>query len=356
MSSWLRRLFRWILPEDPAHRRHSAGRPALVIPFRGFGSAERIWLQGRVLRDRRIVVSPHDSVWRNLSNNYKRFGSLKIPGALLDVHVGSNQFHLVTDNKGYFQYYGPLPQTLPQQTNGWAKYDIHLLGTLAEVFDYRCNGEILLPGNASFGIISDIDDTVIKTGLTSLLKLKAVYLTLAKNAFGRQAFQTVAGFYRALQAGPDGACRNPVFYVSNGPWNLYDLLTDFLELNDLPKGPILLRDFSLSRRRLLSPPANHKPESIARIIQTFPHLPFVLIGDSGERDTDVYMDIARSFPGRILGIFIRDVEIPGRTLRIRRLIDEARGEILMHIIKNYREAARFAQELGWIKELPPGAG
>ncbi len=355
MASWLRRLFRWILPEDPAHRRYSAGRPALAIPFRGFGAHDKIWLQGRVLRDRRIVVSPHDSIWRNLVNNYKRFGSHKIPGALLDVRIGDNQFHLVTDNKGYFQYHGPLANPITLQQGGWVECSIHLLGTLGEVFDYQCKGEILLPGNASFGIISDIDDTIIKTGLTSLLKLKAVYLTLARNAFGRQAFQTVPDFYRALQAGPGGASQNPIFYVSNGPWNLYDLLKDFIELNNLPKGPILLRDFGLSRRRLLAPPANHKPESITRIIQTFPHLPFVLIGDSGERDTDIYLDIARRFPGRILGIFIRDVEIPGRVMRIRRLIEEAQGEIVMHIIKNYREAARFAQELGLIRGLPPEA-
>jgi len=311
-------------------------------------------IQGRVLRDRLITVSPNDSIWRNLANNYKRFGILKIPGALIDARIGENQFHLVTDNKGYFQYSGPLAHPLSPGADPWVECSLHLLGTLKEVFDYRCKGEVLLPGKASFGIISDIDDTIIKTGLASLLKLKAIYLTLAKNAFGRQAFQSVADFYRALQAGPEGTSQNPVFYVSNGPWNLYDLLTDFIDLNDMPKGPILLRDFGISRRRLLSPPANHKPENIARIIDTYPDMPFVLIGDSGERDTDVYMDIARSYPGRILGIFIRDIEIPGRALRIRRLMEEAQGEIVMHIIKSYREAAQFAQELGWIKELPPG--
>ena len=351
MASWLRRLFRWILPEDPAYRRHSSGRPALVVPFRGYGTPYRLLLQGRVLRDRRIVVSPTDSIWRNLSNNYKRFGSLQIPGALLDIRIGDNHFHLVSDNKGYFQYNGPLMHPLPEGGElAWMDYAVHLMGTLGEVFDYKCSGEVMLPGKASFGIITDVDDTVLKTGLTSLLKLKALYLTLARNAFGRQAFQSVADFYRALQGGPDGNYSNPVFYVSNGPWNLYDLLADFLELNSMPKGPILLRDFGLSRRGRFGLPPNHKPESIARILYAFPELPFILIGDSGERDTDVYMDIARRNPGRIIGIFIRDVEIPGRALRIRRLIEEARGEIEMHMIKNYREAARFARELGWINE------
>lgn len=349
MASLLRRLFRWILPERPKHKQHSQGRQALAVPFRGFGMGGRVWLQGQVLRDRRIVVSPQDSIWRNLKNNYRRFGSLKIPGALLTVHVGENQFHLLTDNKGYFHYAGVLPNPLPEGHPTWLPYNVHLLGTLNETFDYHCTGELLLPGPADFGIISDIDDTILKTGLTSLLKLKAVYLTLARNAFGRQTFQLVSDFYRALQAGPSGHARNPVFYVSNGPWDLYDLLTDFIELNNLPKGPLLLRDFGLRRRSPFTLPPNHKPESIARILQTFPHLPFVLIGDSGERDTDVYMDIARQFPGRILGIFIRDVEIPGRAKRIQQLIQEAEGEIVMFMIKNYREAIKFAKERQWIK-------
>ncbi|HRF40885.1 MAG TPA: App1 family protein, partial [Saprospiraceae bacterium] len=176
---------------------------------------------------------------------------------------------------------------------------------------------------------------------------------LVKNAFGRQAFQSVADFYQALQKGPDGTCDNPVFYVSNGPWNLYDLLCDFFQLHELPKGPVFMRDFGFLGRRLWGKPSTHKADHIRRIITAYPDLPFVLIGDSGERDTDIYMEIARSFPGRILAIFIRDVEIPGRALRISRLIESAQGEIVMHIIKNYREAALFARQLGLIEPLPP---
>ncbi|MBX2929410.1 MAG: DUF2183 domain-containing protein [Saprospiraceae bacterium] len=355
MASWWRRLFRWVLPEDPAYRRHSAGRPALVVPFRGFCFRNRVYLQGRVLRDRRIVVSPDDSLWRNLVNNYKRFGSLKIPGALLDIRIGENQLHLVTDNNGYFRFFGALPLPLPSDQGVWVECYIHLLGTLNETFDYRCTGELLVPGEASFGIISDIDDTILKTGLASLLKLKAIYLTLALNAFGRQAFQSVSDFYRALQGGPEGSSHNPVFYVSNGPWNLYDLLTDFTNLNNLPKGPVLLRDFGFSRYRLRLPPPSHKQESIALILDLYADLPFILIGDSGERDTDIYMEIAHRYPGRILGIFIRDVEIPGRARRIRQLIADAEGEPIVHIIKNYREATRFARESGWIAGPPPSA-
>ena len=74
-------------------------------------------------------------------------------------------------------------------------------------------------------------------------------LTLLHNAHTRLPFEGVAGFYQALQRGRDGEAYNPVFYVSNSPWNLYDLLEDFLDVHGIPRGPLLLRDWSPRRSR-----------------------------------------------------------------------------------------------------------
>ncbi|HRF40884.1 MAG TPA: hypothetical protein PK198_18970, partial [Saprospiraceae bacterium] len=161
MATWITKLFRWILPEDPSYRRYSSGRPALVVPFRGFVSQGRAYLHGRVLRDRRIQVSPGDSLWRNLGNNYKRFGSLTIPNALIHITIGKNKLHLVSDNYGYFHYDGPLQYPLEPGNDAWTDFSLHLLGTLGEIFDYQCSGEVLAPCNARFGIVSDVDDTIV---------------------------------------------------------------------------------------------------------------------------------------------------------------------------------------------------
>lgn len=92
------------------------------------------------------------------------------------------------------------------------------------------------PAKAKFGVISDLDDTVIQTNVLSVLQ--AAHNTFLHNAYTRLAFPGVAAFYQALQQGQDGSM-NPIFYVSNMPWNLYDLMNDFFDMRHIPRGPIL---------------------------------------------------------------------------------------------------------------------
>jgi phosphatidate phosphatase APP1 len=106
----------------------------------------------------------------------------------------------------------------------------------------------------------------------------------------------VAAFYRALHAGV-----NPVFYVSKSPWNLFAPIVEYLEVQGLPEGPVILRDLGFRTSK------NHKSTTIEHILKTYPALKFVLSGDSGEQDPEIYADIVRRFPDRILAIYIRTV-------------------------------------------------
>ena len=81
------------------------------------------------------------------------------------------------------------------------------------------------PPSARFGVISDIDDTVLVSHVTSPFKMALV--SLFGNAHTRSPFPGVAEFYQALQGGVGGAEQNPIFYVSSSPWNFYDLLHFF---------------------------------------------------------------------------------------------------------------------------------
>jgi len=152
---------------------------------------------------------------------------------------------------------------------------------------------VLVPSpRARFGLISDIDDTIVSSNVTR--KVRMVLTVALTNARTRKPFPGVAAFYRALHAGV-----NPVFYVSKSPWNLYPPLLEYLQVQELPVGPVLLRDFGWRRER------EHKRKAIEDILGAYPALPFVLIGDSGEQDAQIYGDVARRFPGRIRAIYIR---------------------------------------------------
>ena len=354
MGSWKRQFLRWFAPikRNISQKRFQLatflGRnihaPIIIVTYRGYASSNRIFLQGRVLKDRFIQHLATDTVWRNIINTFKRVRSYEIQDAIINIPIGEESFKLYSDVEGYFKLDRELNHPLTPPKGNWLRSTCKLNYAKKRIKDLTFETEILFPTNASFGIISDVDDTVIKTDATSLFKWKTIYLYLIKNATTRKAFKEVSNFYRALEKGTTPETTNPFFYVSNSPWNFYDLLIDFLEINNLPKGPVLQRDFGFVYENRPKGYKGHKYVTIRHILKTYPDLPFVLIGDSGEKDAAIYLDITREFPGRIKAIFIRDVNSQKRTRRIRKLIARAEG-IKIFLVPNYVQAARLAAEM-----------
>ena len=323
--------------------------PITVFTYRGYGRKDYVFLQGRVLRKRALPghSSETDSVWRDLLNNFRRIWSVEIRDASLVATVGGNSFDLTTDLEGYFELDSNLEPPWQEASGGWNHIHLKLIAVPWRKMAIEVKASVLIPEKANFGLISDIDDTIIRTEVTSLLKLKMFYVTFLKNARKRKAIQEVGAFYQALKKGPSLDADNPVFYVSKSPWNLYDLLEEFLNVNNLPLGPMLLRDYGLPYTKRPAGYRGHKHENIARILDTYPDMPFILIGDSGEKDVDLFITIARSYPGRIPGIFIRDVNCTRRAQRIRKVIAE-NPDLTIHFVESYREAAQHAAKHNWL--------
>jgi len=323
--------------------------PLTIHAYRGFGSRNYLFMSGRILRDKSIHKAEHDSSWRNLVNTVKRFNSREINNAQVRIHFAGEEFEVQTDAEGYYtldtHLNTPLPPP-PLEPPFWQRAQVELVGIPGKKIYHKQDTEVLIPGAAaSFGVISDIDDTILKTYVTSWLKWRMIYLTLLKNAFSRQAFANVAAFFQALRRGPDGTDYNPFFYVSNSPWNLYDVLEMFLELNQLPRGPIMLRDFGLPYEERPNEYRGHKHEQIIRILELYPKLPFVLIGDSGEKDTDIYRAVAAAYPGRIKAIYIRDVRSSGRAERVQGILDGI-NDIPNLLVPSYAAATVHAAKSG----------
>ena len=323
-----------------------------IVAYRGYGTAQTVTVRGRVLEDPGLSpAADNDSVWANLANMARRFASDEVPNAQVQVTCMGHSVVAISDAEGYFS------ATLFPTTDGDntlrdpTRYTVNLdlLHPLSKNgAPIHAQAEVLIPGpGASFGVISDVDDTVLITGATDAVGMARTVFT--GNALSRMAFGGVAELYRALGDGPAGDQGNPIFYVSSSPWNLYDLLDDFLAINHLPAGAILLRDWGLSSGELL--PTDHRQHKIATIgaiLDTYPELPFILLGDSGQQDPEIYAQIAAEQPGRILGILIRDVG-PGaeRAAQIREL---AQTSVPMRLVADSAEAARHAVAAGWIKQ------
>ena len=291
--------------------------PHIVLPYLGYGTAEKLTLCGRVLKDEGFRPSRStDRAWRNLVAMYKRFESDEVPGARVLARYAGAETETVADGEGYFSV-----ELRPGRAAAAGPWHDVALRLLAPGPGAAAVGRVLVPPvTARFGVISDIDDTVVQSHVSA--KLRMVLALALSNAHTRKPFEGVGAFYRALEAGAGGGERNPIFYVSKSPWNLYAPLIDFLRHQGIPLGPLLLRDYGL---HLLRGKGGHKERSIRHVLETYPRLPFVLIGDSTEHDPEIYSETVRRFPRRIRAIYIRSVRpAPARLAAIDRLVAEVR--------------------------------
>ncbi|MBD2751816.1 App1 family protein [Spirosoma validum] len=331
-------------------------KPYRIIYYRGFGSSTAVWLKGRVLRQKDLSTpSDNDTVWQNLLATYQRFGSNEVEGVSVQIEAFGQTYTTVTDEDGFFEQTINPPNDLPPG-RAWFPVRYSLDGITQpdteETTDHQPvvkDGYLMIsPPFSQFGVISDIDDTVLVTDATNLLQ--TAKLTFLGNAYTRLPFAGIAAFYRALQSGPVTTLFNPIYFVSSSPWNLYDLLVDFFRIQGIPKGPLLLRDFSLSTKLLASEGHHsHKLTMIRKVLDVNPQLPFVLIGDSGQQDPEIYSQVVKENPGRIKAVYIRDVSEDRRDEAVRELIRTTEiYNVPMMLVTDTVAAAEHAASLGLI--------
>lgn len=327
--------------------------PLQIIVFQSYGSANKLYVRGRALEDEKIDLTRRGII-SLLRNSFKRFETDEVANTKLKIKLPNNTFfYTKTDSKGYFLLKETIAN-LDALTNaeGWLQleisYDEPHPGRIINN-DNRFPAEVLIPKqNSSFGIISDIDDTILHTGVTSFLKLKLVLNTFFRNAGSRSPLEGASEFYHMLHRGNTGEEANPVFYVSHSPWNLYRYLEFFLKEHKFPKGPILLRDLPKPFRRKNVKEKPQKQKEIINILSMYPEHQFILIGDSGEHDADIYIEIAESFPNRIKAIYLRSVKHKKRMLRIEGLFENYKTTPAL-LVESSKQAIEHARENGFVR-------
>lgn len=340
-------------------------RPLQLLTYRTYGTAGRFYVKGRLLTDPGLApATAADSRWRNFRNMARRFLSYEIAGAgLVAERAGGAPQPVATDHEGYFTLVLEAPPQPPPGALLWQPVAVRLArlpgGTPLPARPVQAVAEVLVPpAGAEFGVISDLDDTVFESGATNFLRMG--FTVLLRNALSYQPFAGVGEFYRALQLGCTGRPDNPFFYISSSPWNLYDALDEFLALHRIPKGALLLRDVGLRPRNPVPAAAEglaatahfgHKLHEIENVLHAYPHLPFVLLGDSGQEDARIYREVVRRYPGRIRAVYIRDVQVPKRAVRIPQLVAELHAEnVEMLLVPDYATAMRHAAARGLIAD------
>lgn len=326
-------------------------RSVMIIPYLGFGNRNELFFLGRVLKDRGISTSQlDDSNWRNFKRMYKRFMTWTIPDAKVEASFNGITKSAITDEEGYFEFQMELPQPISGH-HPWQKIRLELVN---EVIKNQkppvVHSNVYVPSeNVEYGVISDIDDTIVPTGATRLWEM--IKTTFLGNAQTRVPFPGVSAFYQALSKGLVGHGNNPFFYVSSSPWNLYDFLRELMNVHNLPQGPLMLRDLGLSREHFFAGNhTEHKLVQIERIFDIIRDIPFILIGDSGQHDAEIYLQVIKDFPGRVKMVYIRDVD-PASHERVLNIAGEIRRlGVEMMLVTNTVQAAQHAVSRGWILE------
>jgi phosphatidate phosphatase APP1 len=326
--------------------------PIELLAYRGFGNAGRAIIYGRVLEKRNVSLSSDsDSTFRNLLNTYRRAEADPIPFARLNLEYASASTALTADGEGFFNAWIDLAQPL-SGNDEWKEYRVTLVApTHPEGPTVSGSGEVLVPSStAQFGVISDIDDTVIQSRVSNFLQ--AARTVMLGNARTRLPFPGVAAFYRALRDGATGDEKNPIYFVSSSPWNIYDVIAEFMDIQKIPRGPLVLRDWDIGLEMLAaSRHADHKSGVIRNIFRLHPTMQFILIGDTSQQDPEIYRRIVAEFPNRVKAIYIRDVtQSMERSAAVKKLADEvlAAGSVLV-LAEHTLDAAKHAVEKGWIK-------
>ncbi len=348
-------------------RRDRGSGGILIQPYRGYGSADEVFLMGRVFRQHRVGTTLRTTASRrDLLDVVRRVFRRGVGGAVIEArlcttgkeHAGDGPAvtdvaaRFQTDSDGYFRVCLRPNQRLTSDRL-WYRVELQLLepAELTSSPGATVHGEVFVPPpTAERVVISDIDDTVMYTGVVN--KAKMIWRLFMQGPRSRVAFPGVASLYRALHDGPTGNQLNPMLYVSRAPWSIYEVLQEFFSLHRIPIGPILfLREWGISWKRPIPRRAeDHKMLLIRDMLQRYHALPVVLIGDSGQHDPEIYAQVVQEFPGRVEAVYIRNVtRSPDRVRAIEELAKQVldSGSMLMLAADSF-SMARHAAEHGLI--------
>lgn len=326
--------------------------PKYIAAYRAFANAAGVTLSGRVLAHTPLG-SPlaDDPWWTNLRGTFRRFATHELPDVELRCSFGGVTVTTHTDAEGYYRARIELPGGCTGPL--WQEAEV----TIADGSLSTRQQVMVVPPEAAIGIVSDIDDTILESSITRWQT--ALKLSLVRNARTRKPLEGAAELYAALQRGGRETATNPIFYVSSSPWNLYDLLDEFMTLNEIPHGPIFLRDLGFDSEKFLKSRGHgQKLDAIRGLFGEFPQLSWVLVGDSGQDDPMLYANAAREFPGRVRAIYIRDVDpdlsSPYDTRADEFLKSIAPLGVPMLRVRDSREIAAHAVSIGLLPQAAKG--
>lgn len=272
-----------------------AGWRPRIETYTGYGTPDQVRVLARVLLARPGPAGPDRDARRAGRRGFRHFLTVPAPDRQIRVQVGEHTSVAASDRAGYVDVEVPTGAPL---SAGWQSATLtHLDGTDARPTD----ASLLIVGeHTRFGVVSDIDDTTMVTAVPR--PLLAAWNTFVRHSSSRRAVPGMPELYRALQQAHPDAC---FFYLSTGAWNTAGTLRAFLSRHAYPSGPLLLTDWGPTLTGWFRRGPAHKESSLELLTSWFPHVRWVLFGDNGQHDAEIYAKAVRRSPDRVRAVAIR---------------------------------------------------
>ena len=287
----------------PVHE--AQGESGVVVqPYRGYGSRHEVFLIGRVFRQSKPPSETRrDNLLADLRDIGRRIARRAVPNAVGTARFYGAEEPFTTDRDGYFRIH-LSPALPPPDDRLWHTMDLALEQPQA----VQAQAQIFIPpASCRYVVISDIDDTIMYTGVAN--KLRMLWRLFVEDAQSRVAFPGAAALYRALHAWhfrssakPHALCLARALGHLRGAGGVLRS-----ERHSRRPDPVFARMGRLLTSPLPRKAEDHKRELIHNMLALYSELPFVLIGDSGQHDPEIYRQIVEEHPGRVLAVYIRNV-------------------------------------------------
>lgn len=269
-------------------RARARGLTPTVTPFPGYGGPERVRVLGRVL-----IVPPvpllEGGEYASV-RGWRSFASVPVGYAQVRITIGEAVHDVVADRGGVID-----TEIRAQLPAGWQTLEMSVEG--GEPVETRV---FIVGSDVRFGIVSDVDDTVMVTALPR--PLLAAWNSFVVNEHARQPVPGMAVLMERLVRDEPGT---PVIYLSTGAWNVAPTLIRFLRRHLFPSGSILLTDWGPTHDRWFRSGKAHKLSNLRRLAVEFPHVKWLLIGDDGQHDDEIYTTFAGESPASVAAVAIR---------------------------------------------------
>lgn len=318
-------------------------KPILKL-YRGYANEQELIVSGHVFKPNTANTYEFEKKrFRNAKSIIRMFMIKTIANA--DVYLEHNGSKIYTKSldDGYFKFCIPLKEQLGY---GWTDYYVTTTFNGEEV---REKGTYIRPFEGNLGIISDIDDTFLVSHTRNAFK--KLYILLWKNINDRKIFENVVPHYQALStAGRNNKDeRNAFFYVSSSEWNLYNFIVKFTEKHELPRAVLMLKDIKTSLLDFFVTGRgnhNHKFDKIKHILEFYPQLKYVLLGDDSQHDPYLYEDICKIFPVTVKAVYIRQTGSAPKEKAVEAMKNMETMGVAVCYFKDSTEAIAHSKKIG----------